>query len=79
MICELAGSNGDVTGGCFLENGDIVLANHSSKQLLHYRNNELVRKVTIDKQPRDVVQQPSPFIVVSKNQSSEGNVNKFDI
>lgn len=26
LIAELNGSNGDVTWGCFLENGDIILA-----------------------------------------------------
>lgn len=76
LICELNGSDGDVTGGCFLENGDIVLANRGSKELLHYRNYEIVRKANLDDmEPRDLVQQTPSFIVVSK----ERNVEKFDL
>uniref|UniRef100_K1PIX2 Tripartite motif-containing protein 45 n=1 Tax=Magallana gigas TaxID=29159 RepID=K1PIX2_MAGGI len=79
LICELNGSDGDVTGGCFLKNGDIVLANNSSKELLHYRNYELVRKVTIGMQPRDIVQQTSIFILVSEYQNGKGNVGQYDL
>ena len=45
MVCELPESGGNVTGGCFLENGDIVLAVHSSTQCLYYSNFKLVRKI----------------------------------
>uniref|UniRef100_A0A8W8M756 Tripartite motif-containing protein 45 n=1 Tax=Magallana gigas TaxID=29159 RepID=A0A8W8M756_MAGGI len=79
LICELNGCDGDVTGGCFLENGDIVLANRDSKQLLHYRNYELVQKVTIGMQPRDVVQQTPLFILVSEHHNLKGNVGQFDL
>nr|XP_022308052.1 tripartite motif-containing protein 45-like [Crassostrea virginica] len=41
MVCELPDSDGDVTGGCYLENGDIVLARLSSKECLYYRNEKL--------------------------------------
>ncbi|XP_052682105.1 RING finger protein 207-like [Crassostrea angulata] len=78
MICDLTGSKGDITGGCFLQNGDIVLASNSSKELLHYRNYELVRKVTTGMQPRDVVQQTPLSILVSEHQGLNGNVGKFD-
>lgn len=47
LICELNGFDGDVMGGCFLKKGDIVLVNNSFKELLYYRNYELVWKVII--------------------------------
>lgn len=43
LVCEFDDSDSDVTGGCFLQNGDIILVDHSSSQLLHYSNKELVR------------------------------------
>lgn len=48
LICELNGFVGDVMGGCFLENGDIVLVNCGFKELLYYRNYEIVWKVNLD-------------------------------
>lgn len=33
LIGELNGSKGDVTGGCFLENGNIVLAHRTSNRV----------------------------------------------
>ncbi|XP_078320158.1 E3 ubiquitin-protein ligase TRIM45-like [Crassostrea virginica] len=41
MVCELPDSDGNVTGGCYLENGDIVLARLSSKECLYYSNEKL--------------------------------------
>lgn len=79
MICDLTGSKGDITGGCFLQNGEIVLANRGSKELLHYRNYELVRKVTIGMQTRDVVQQTPLFILVSEHHNRKGNVGQYDL
>lgn len=67
LVCELDDSNGDVTGGCFLQNGDIILADHKYSQLLHYNNRKLVRKSNLGFQPEDAVCQNSSLLFVSKN------------
>lgn len=86
LVCELGESNinGDVTGGCFLQNGDIILADHNNSQLLHYSNKELVRKAELGFQPRDAVCQNSSLVFISRNISkkkskSEGCVGKFNL
>lgn len=84
LVCELNDSNTDVTGGCFLQNGDIILVDHSHSQLLHYNNKKLVRKADLAPQPQDAVCQNSSLLFVSKNISrkkskSEGYVWKFNL
>lgn len=85
LVCELDDSNGYVTGGCFLKNGDIILVDHNNSQLLHYNNyNKLVRKAHLGFQPEDAVCQNSSLLLVSKNISkkkskSEGCVGKFNL
>lgn len=46
-VSELVGSEGDIAGGCFLPNGDILLANNASPggSFLHYSNAKLQRKI----------------------------------
>lgn len=44
LIFELNGSKGDVTGGCFLDNGDIVLAHNSSSRIFQFTNSKLTRE-----------------------------------
>nr|XP_022305489.1 E3 ubiquitin-protein ligase TRIM33-like [Crassostrea virginica] len=48
LVCELPETGGgDIFGGCFLENGDIVLADSNSLHCLYYSNGNLVRKITV--------------------------------
>lgn len=84
LVCELDDSNGDVTGGCFLQNGDIILVDHKNSQLLHYNNKKPVRKADLGFQPQDAVCQNSSILFVSRNISgnkykSEGYVGKFNL
>lgn len=81
LICELNGSKGDVTGGCFLENGDIVLANQSSNRMLQFNNFRLKKKMNLEWKPRDVVCQSPTLLFISKHNQShtEGCVEKFDL
>ncbi|XP_052707794.1 uncharacterized protein LOC128183034 [Crassostrea angulata] len=84
LVYELGESNGYVTGGCFLKNGDIILVDHNKCQLLHYNNKTLVRKADLESQPQDAVCQNSSQLFVSKNISrkkskSEGYVGKFNL
>ncbi|XP_078320301.1 uncharacterized protein LOC111114055 [Crassostrea virginica] len=77
MVCELPDSEGDVTGGCYLENGDIVLARHSSKECLYYSNEKLVRKNIIKGSPRDIIcMQPSELLI---SVQLERNIGIFDL
>ncbi|XP_065929896.1 uncharacterized protein [Magallana gigas] len=81
LICELPGT----TGGCFLKNGDIVLVDHDSCQLLHYRNAVLVRKAKLEILPLDAVCQSSSMLLISHNatfsikSSFKGNIGKFNL
>ena len=77
MVCELPDSDGDVTGGCYLENGDIVLARLSSKECLYYRNEKLVSKNIITNSPRDVIcMQPSGLLI---SLEFDKNIGIFDL
>lgn len=38
LICELFGLIDNIIGGCFLENGDIVLVDNDFSYLLYYSN-----------------------------------------
>lgn len=84
LVCELDDSNVGGTGGCFLQNGDIILAVHDRSQLLHYSNKKLVRKANLGYQPQDAVCQNSSLLFISKNIyrskfKSEGYVGKFNV
>nr|XP_022305488.1 E3 ubiquitin-protein ligase TRIM31-like [Crassostrea virginica] len=75
LVCELSESGaGDIFGGCFLENGDIVLADSKSFHCLYYSNGNLVRKITVRGYARDVVyRNPSELLISSNVQNLEGN------
>nr|XP_022308050.1 E3 ubiquitin/ISG15 ligase TRIM25-like [Crassostrea virginica] len=47
IVCKLPESGGKVSGGCFLENGDIVIADNSSRQCLYYSNGKLLENGAI--------------------------------
>lgn len=81
LIGELNGSEGDVTGGCFLDNGDIVLAHRGSNRMLQYNKLELKRQMNMEWKPRDVVCQSPSLLFISKNNKphTTGCVKKFDM
>uniref|UniRef100_K1PQH4 Transcription intermediary factor 1-beta n=1 Tax=Magallana gigas TaxID=29159 RepID=K1PQH4_MAGGI len=80
LIGELNGSEGGVTGGCFLENGDIVLAYRDSNRMLQYNKLELKRERNMEWIPRDVVCQSPSLLFISKNKPhTKGCVEKFDM
>nr|XP_022308045.1 uncharacterized protein LOC111114047 [Crassostrea virginica] len=48
MVCELPESDDfNVFGGCFLENGDIVIADYDNKYCLYYSNEKLLEEIAI--------------------------------
>ncbi|XP_022304362.2 uncharacterized protein LOC111111590 [Crassostrea virginica] len=79
LVCELPESGAcNIFGGCFLENGDIVLADLHSKQCLYYSNENLVHKITMNGNPRDVIYwKPSGFLI-STNVSGKGHIAYYD-
>lgn len=81
LIGELNGSEGDVTGGCFLENGNIVLAHQASNRLLQYNKLELKREMNLEWKPRDVVCQSPLLLLISKHNifESVACVQRFDL
>lgn len=81
LIGELNGSEGDVTGGCFLENGNIVLAHRASNRLLQYNKLELKREMNLKWTPRDVVCQSPLLLLISKHNITESVacVQRFDL
>lgn len=81
LIGELNNSEGDVTGGCFLENGDIVLAHYSSNRILQFNHFKLKKEINLEWKPRDVVCQSPTLLLTSKHNKSyaEGCVRKFDL
>lgn len=81
LIGELNNSDGDVTGGCFLENGDIVLAHYSSNRILQFNHFKLKKEINLEWKPRDVVCQSPTLLLTSKHNKSytEGCVRKFDL
>lgn len=80
LICELNGSKGDVTGGCFLDNGDIVLAHNSSSRILQFTNSKLTREKN-DWKPIDVACLSPSVLLISKYNAlfAKGYVVKFDL
>lgn len=85
LICELPGSTGIITGGYFLENGDIILVDHYSSQLLHYSNVVLVRKAKLEILPQDAVCQNTSLLLIShkaglsRNSRFKGKIGKFNL
>nr|XP_022306576.1 uncharacterized protein LOC111112968 isoform X1 [Crassostrea virginica] len=80
IICELPESGGGyITGGCFLENGDIVLANNDSKQCLYYNKSKLVRKIQLWGKPWDVICRKPPGLIISTNLSFKGYIEQIDV
>ncbi|XP_052682104.1 uncharacterized protein LOC128162766 [Crassostrea angulata] len=80
LIRELNGSKGDVTGGCFLENGDIVLAQQSSSRISQFTNSKLTRE-KIEWKPIDVACLSPSVLLISKYDGSftKGYAVKFDL
>lgn len=80
LICVLNGLKGDVTGGCFLENGDIVLAHQSSSRILQFTNSKLTRE-KIEWKPIDVACLSPSVLLISKNDAflTKGYAVKFDL
>lgn len=80
MNCDLNGAKGDVTGGCFLENGDIILAHQSSSRILQFTNFKLTREIGEWKSIDVACLSPS-VLLISKNNVlySKGYVVKFDL
>nr|XP_022306577.1 uncharacterized protein LOC111112968 isoform X2 [Crassostrea virginica]XP_022306578.1 uncharacterized protein LOC111112968 isoform X2 [Crassostrea virginica] len=78
MVCELPESGCNVTGGCFLENGDIVIADNNSKQCLYYSNGKLVRKIQPKGKPYDVIFRKLSGLMISSNDNNKGHLEQFD-
>ena len=80
MVCVLPESGGSkVTGGCFLENGDIVIADNNSKQCLYYRNGTLVRKIKLSRNPWELICRKPTGLMISSNANNKGFIKQFDI
>ena len=79
LVFELPESGGNVTGGCFLENGDIVLVDKTSTYCLYYSNGKLVRKVQLRGNPRDVICRKPTGLMISTNANEKGHIEQFDI
>nr|XP_022310333.1 E3 ubiquitin/ISG15 ligase TRIM25-like [Crassostrea virginica] len=79
LVRELPESGAcDTFGGCFLENGDIVLADSKSRHCLYYSNNKLVRKIILEGYPRDVMFKKHSGLLISTNDKSEGRIEHYD-
>nr|XP_022306579.1 protein PML-like [Crassostrea virginica]XP_022306580.1 protein PML-like [Crassostrea virginica] len=78
MVCELPESGGSGTGGCFFENGDIIIADYNNKQCLYYSNEKLVRKTQLSRYPWDVIFRKPPGLIISTNANSKGHIEQFD-
>ena len=78
LVCELPESGGYVTGGCFLENGDIVIADYTNKHCLYYSNGKLVKKIQLSRYPRDVICRKPSGLIISTNANSKGHIERFD-
>ncbi|XP_078321132.1 uncharacterized protein LOC111114054 [Crassostrea virginica] len=78
IVCELPQSDGNIEGGCFLENGDIVLADWNSRHCLYYSNNKLVRKITTRGKPRDVINRKPSGLLISTNFNGKGHIAHYD-
>mgnify|MGYP003691349225 CR=1 FL=1 len=80
MICELPESGDcDVTGGCFLENGDIVIADNNSTYCLYYSNDKLKRKIQLRGKPREVIYRKLSGLLISTYAKSKSHIEQFDL
>nr|XP_034310284.1 tripartite motif-containing protein 45-like [Crassostrea gigas] len=81
LVAELYDSEGDVTGGCFLENGDIVLAHQSSSRILQFNHFKLKKEISLNWKPIDIVSQSPTLLLISNhnNKFTEGCVKLFDL
>ena len=79
LVCELPGSDSDIFGGCFLENGDIVLADFNSGHCLYYSNKNLVRKITLRGFARDVINRTPSELLISSKVNSIGHLERYDL
>ena len=80
MVCELPESDwGDITGGCFLENGDIVLADNDHKHCLYYSNDKLERIIQLSGNPWDVICRKPSGLMISTNNNRIGHIEQFDL
>ena len=79
FVCELPESGGDIFGGCFLDNGDIVLVERYCRQLLYYSNGNLVRKITVSGSLQDVMSWKPSELLISTNVNSEGRIEHYDL
>ncbi|XP_078320303.1 uncharacterized protein LOC144621324 [Crassostrea virginica] len=79
MVCELPESSGYVSGGCFLDNGDIVLADRNSKHCLYYRNKNLLRKISLRGTPQDMIFRKPSELLISTNANSKGYIEHYDL
>ena len=79
LVCELPESDSDIFGGCFLENGDIVLADFNSGHCLYYSNKNLVRKITLRGFARDVINRTPSELLMSSNVNSIGHLERYDL
>ena len=77
LVCELPESGGDIFGGCFLENGDILLADCDSRHCLIYSNNKLVRKLTLEGNPWDVMYRKPSELLISTNVNGRGHIAHY--
>lgn len=77
FVYELLDSSGEITGGCFLENENIILDDHHSNQLLHYSNAALIRTAKLDNQLQDAVCQTTSRLLISKKHKSWGFIGKI--
>lgn len=79
VLYELPDSSSEITGGCFLENEDIILVDHHSNQLLHYNNATLIRTAKLDNQLQDAVCQNTSRLLISKKYKSWRFIGKFNL
>nr|XP_022306587.1 uncharacterized protein LOC111112974 [Crassostrea virginica] len=79
LVCELPESDCCAIGGCFLENGDIVLPNYKNKQCLYYSNYYLVRKIQPKGEPYDVIFRKPSGLLIALNDNSKSHLAQFDL
>ena len=70
-------NGGDIFGECFLENGDILLADCDSRHCLIYSNNKLVRKLTLEGYPWDVMYRKPSELLISTNVKGRGHIAHY--
>nr|XP_022303843.1 uncharacterized protein LOC111111267 [Crassostrea virginica] len=79
MVCELPESGVLISGGCFLENGDIVLADFHSRHCIYYSNKHLVRKITLRGNVRDVIAWKPSGLLIATKVDFDGHIDLYDL